>query len=66
MKAKDSPKAHRNKATRMSDEAFGELKQALEEALAYERGDRRELRVSRIEGSRQPTASVKIQPSHKP
>jgi hypothetical protein len=33
----------------MSDEAFADLKQALESSLAYERGGRRELVVTRIE-----------------
>ena len=65
MKAKDSPKAQRNKATHMSDEAFADIKQALEDALAFERGEHRELIVMRIEASSPPTASVKIQPSHK-
>lgn len=32
----------------MSDEAFGELREALEDALAYERGGRRDLRVTRV------------------
>jgi hypothetical protein len=49
----------------MSDEAFADLKQALEDALAFEHGERRELRVTRIEGSRPPKTSVKIQRSDK-
>jgi hypothetical protein len=65
MKVKDSSKERRNKATHMRDEAFADLKQALEGAFAFERGERRELRVTRIEGSRPPIASVKIQPSGK-
>ena len=65
MKAKDSPKTQMKKASHMSGEAFADLKQALEGALVFERGERRELRVTRIEGSRPPTASVKIQPSRK-
>jgi hypothetical protein len=65
MKAKDSSKARRNKATHMRDEAFADLKQALEGALAFERGERRELRVRRTEGSRPPKAPVRIPPSRK-
>jgi hypothetical protein len=65
MKAKDSPKAQRNKATYMNDHAFADLKQALKDALAFERGTRRELRVTRIEGSRLPKALIKIQQSDK-
>ncbi len=32
----------------MSDEAFVDLKEALESALAFERGERRDLRMTRI------------------
>jgi hypothetical protein len=32
----------------MSDEAFADLKEALEEALAFERGEQRDLHVTRI------------------
>ena len=49
----------------MSDEAFADLKQALEGALAFEHGEPRELRVTRIEDSRPPKASVKVQQSNK-
>jgi hypothetical protein len=51
MKAKDSPKAQTNKTTYMSDKAFRDLKEALEGALAFERGERRDLNVTRIPGS---------------
>jgi len=50
---------------RRTDEAFADLKQALEDALAFERGERRGLRVTRIPGSRPPKASAKIQRSDK-
>lgn len=63
--AKRTRKAQTDRATYMSDEAFADLKQALEDALVFERGESRELKVTRIEGSRPPAASVKIQPSHK-
>lgn len=38
----------------MSDEAFGELRGALEDAVAYERGERRDLRVTRVAAPRPP------------
>jgi hypothetical protein len=40
-----NPKAN---AEHMSDEAFADLKKALEAALAFERGELRDLRVTRI------------------
>lgn len=40
MKAKGSPKDQTNKTNYMSDEAFADLKEALEVALAFERGRR--------------------------
>jgi len=40
----------------MSDEAFANLKEAMEEALAFERGKRLDLRVTRIQGPRPPKA----------
>jgi hypothetical protein len=65
MKAKDSPKTQTNKTTYMSGEAFGDLKEALEGALAFERGERRDLNLRRIQGLRLPKASPKAFPSHK-
>jgi hypothetical protein len=49
----------------MSDETFADLKQALEGALAFERGERRDLHVTRIRAPRpakkeSPTNSTKI------
>ena len=38
----------------MSDEAFADLKEALEDAFSFERGERRELMITRIKGSRPP------------
>jgi hypothetical protein len=46
MKASKSRKAQTNKTNYMSDEAFAELKEAMEDALAFERG--RDLKVSRL------------------
>jgi hypothetical protein len=34
----------------LSDEAFADLKEAMEEALAFERGKRLDLKVTRIQG----------------
>lgn len=65
MKAKGSPKVHTSKTKYVSDEAFANLKHALQEALAFERGERQSLRVTRIEGFRSPRAPVKIQRSDK-
>lgn len=38
----------------MGDEAFADLKQALEDALAFERAERIELKITRIKASRPP------------
>jgi putative transcriptional regulator len=48
MKAAKTRKAQTNKTNYMSDEAFGNLKEAMEGALAFERGERRALKVTRI------------------
>jgi hypothetical protein len=56
MKTKDSPKSQTSKTTYMSDEAFADLKQGLKDALAFERGERRELEVTRIQAPRPPKA----------
>ena len=45
-----------NKANYMSDEAFADLKEAMEGALAFERGDRRNLKITRIRAPRPPKA----------
>lgn len=56
MKATRTRKIQTNKANHMSDEAFGDLKEALEGALAFERGERRDLKVTRLQAPRQPKA----------
>jgi putative transcriptional regulator len=44
----------------MSDEAFADLKEAMEDALAFERGKRRDLKITRIQVPRPPkTMSAK-------
>jgi hypothetical protein len=63
--ANPTRKVQTDETTSMSDKAFADLKQALEDALAFERGESRELRITRIEGSRPPKASIKIQRSDK-
>ena len=49
----------------MRDEAFADLKHAFEDALAFERGERRDLNVTRFEVSRLRKASAKIKRSDK-
>ena len=56
MKTGKTRKAQTNKTNYMSDEAFAELKQAMEDALAFERGERRDLKVTRIQAPRPPKA----------
>jgi DNA-binding transcriptional regulator YiaG len=47
-------KAKVSKSNYMSDEMFADLKEALEDALAYERGERTDLRVTRVTVQRPP------------
>ena len=56
MKAAKTRKVQTNKTNYMSDEAFADLKAAMEGALAFERGERRNLRVTRIRAPRRPKA----------
>jgi putative transcriptional regulator len=56
MKTGKTRKAQTNKTNYMSDEAFADLKEAMEDALAFERGKRRDLRVTRIQAPRAPKA----------
>jgi putative transcriptional regulator len=56
MKATKIRKAQTNKTNYMSDEAFADLKEAMEDALAVERGQRRDLKVTRIRAPRPPKA----------
>ena len=56
MKATRTRKAQTNKTNYMSDEAFGDLKEALEGALAFERGGRGDLKVTRLQAPRPPKA----------
>ena len=56
MKATRTRKVQTNNANYMSDEAFGDLKEALEGALSFERGERRDLTVTRLQVPRPPKA----------
>lgn len=59
MKVKESPKAQTNNTTYMSDKAFAALRKALEEALAFECGQRAAiLQVTRIQATRSPKSNV--------
>jgi putative transcriptional regulator len=49
-------KVQTNKTNYMSDEAFAELRGAMEDVLAFERGKRRDLKVTRIQAPRPPKA----------
>lgn len=49
-------KVRKKKSEYMSDEAFADLNDALEGALAFERGERRDLNVTRIQAPRPPKA----------
>jgi putative transcriptional regulator len=40
----------------MSDEAFADLKEAMEDAVAFEHGKRRDLKVTKIQAPRRPKA----------
>lgn len=54
MKATRTRKVQTNKTNYMTDEAFGDLKEALECALSFERGECRDLNVTRIQAPRPP------------
>ena len=56
MKTGKTRKMQTNKTNYMSDEAFADLKDALEDALAFERGKRPDLKVTRIQAPRPPKA----------
>ena len=56
MKTRKTRKVQTNKTNYMSEDAFADLKGALEDALAFERGKRRDLKVTRIRSPRPPKA----------
>ena len=59
MKAKSTRSIKRKKTRHVGAEAFADLKDALEGALAFERGERRELHVTRIRAPRTKPVSPK-------
>ena len=56
MKTGKTRKMQTNKTNYMSDQAFSDLKEAMEDALAFERGKRHDLKVTRIQAPRPPKA----------
>jgi len=56
MKATKTRKGQTNKRSYMSDEAFADLKEAMEGALGFERGERSNLKVTRLQAPRPPKA----------
>ncbi|HET6851593.1 MAG TPA: helix-turn-helix domain-containing protein [Pyrinomonadaceae bacterium] len=56
MKTVKTRKLQTNKTNYMNDDAFAELKGAMEDALAFERGNRRNLKVTRLQAPRPPKA----------
>jgi putative transcriptional regulator len=56
VKAAKTRKVQTNKTNYMSDEAFADLKVAMEDAFAFEHEQRRDLRVTRIQAPRRPKA----------
>ena len=56
MKTGKTRKAQTTKTNYMSDEAFADLKDAMEDALAFEHGKRHDLKVTRIQAPRPPKA----------
>src|SRR5215212_9613003 len=56
MKTAKTRKVQTNRTNYMSDEAFADLKEAMEDALAFERGKGRDLKVTRIQAPRRPKA----------
>ncbi len=53
-------KAKVNKSNYMSDEAFADLKGAFEDALAYERSESKDLRVTRVAVPRPQSQCLKL------
>jgi putative transcriptional regulator len=56
MKTGKTRKLQTNKTNYMSDEAFADLKEAMEDALEFQRGKGRGLKVTRIQAPRPPKA----------
>jgi len=56
MKRGKAPRVQTSKANYMSEDAFAHLKEAMKDAVAFERGGRRVLKVTRIQAPRPPKA----------
>jgi putative transcriptional regulator len=56
MKTAKTRKVQTNKKNYMSDEAFADLKEAMEDALAFEEGKRRDLKITRVRVPQAPKA----------
>jgi hypothetical protein len=56
MKATSTGSVEPKEAKHMSDEAFADLKEAMEGALAFERGELRDLKATRIQAPHAPKA----------
>lgn len=67
IKAKRSADDQTSKANYITHEAFADLKQALDDALAFERGERRDLNKTRIQAPQSPrvTSTREISLSYK-
>lgn len=59
MKAKSARSIKPKETRHVADEAFADLKEALEGALAFERGERRDLHKTRIRAPRTKAVSRK-------
>ena len=59
MKTGKTRKVQTNKTNDMSDGAFADLKEAMEDAVAFERGRRRDLKVTRIQ-ARRPSKALSL------
>lgn len=60
LSSNETRKVQTNKANYMTDDAFANLKEAMEDALAYERGERRDLKVTRVQAPPIPSESAPL------
>lgn len=63
--SRNTPKIYSKRTNRMSDNAFADLKIALEDALAYERGERKDLNVTQIQISHPVKTGLRMKASVK-
>jgi hypothetical protein len=62
---RNSDKVYSKQPDHMSADTFADLKIALEDALAYERGERKDLKITRIQVSKPVRTSVRKKTSVK-